>query len=76
MFFHQTLKFYRAQIHQYQASQFIFFIYLLKERAKELGKKGLEGIRSLFGARAAEAGPLVDFIKSKKIPVVDPNNSR
>ena len=32
--------------------------------------KALEGIRSLFGARAAEAGPLVDFIKSKRARLV------
>jgi len=38
----------------------------VKEKVKDLGERGFEGIRSLFGARAAEAGPLVDFIKSKR----------
>ena len=34
-----------------------------KERAKELGLKGLEGIRSLFGAKEAGASELSDKIK-------------
>ena len=32
--------------------------------------KALEGIRSLFGAKGAEAGPLVDFIKSKRARLI------
>jgi len=32
--------------------------------------KALEGIRSLFGTKAAEAGPLVDFIKSKRARLI------
>jgi hypothetical protein len=40
------------------------------DKAKDLGKKALEGIRSLFGAKEAEAGPLVDFIKSKRARLI------
>ena len=37
------------------------------ERGKELGKKGLEGIRSLFGAKAAESSTLADSAKDIRI---------
>ena len=40
-----------------------------KERAKELGLKGLEGIRSLFGAKAAGASELGDMLDTY-IPIL------
>ena len=38
-----------------------------KEKLKDLGSKGLEGIRSLFGARAAEGSTLMDDAMTMKI---------
>ena len=40
------------------------------EMLKAAPGKGLEGIRNLFGAKAAEAGPLVDFLKSKRARLI------
>ena len=44
------------------------------ERGKELGKKGLEGIRSLFGAKEAGAGEALDELISKRAMLISQIN--
>ena len=40
------------------------------EKLRKLGKKGKDLFTGIFGAKGAEAGPLVDFIKSKRARLI------